>query len=179
MHSLFLSFFLSFLFDMQPQVLQCPGVSRPLKVLTGKESVHQRVVVSKQAAAASPRVRGCMFDVTSWVEVASLLRPAHCRSLYLDMQVIRNRMYPWKLVCLESHCKSLRNAKCAHASVWNIKPIWNTPHFLFGSCSNTHRPTHKVNLSGCVYSTVGEIPTAPGKPETLTEWAQHWRSAAI
>lgn len=71
--------FLFFLFDMQPQVLQCPGVSRPLKVLTGKESVHQRVVISKQAAAASPRVRGCMFDVTSWVEVASLLRPHTAR----------------------------------------------------------------------------------------------------
>lgn len=72
-----------FIAVMQPRALQCPGVSRPLQLLTGKGSVHQRAVVSKQAAAASPGIRGCMFDVTSRVEVTTLLRP-HTAGAYIS-----------------------------------------------------------------------------------------------
>lgn len=57
-----------------PRAQQCPGVSRPLQLLTGKGSVHQWAVVSKHAAAASLRIRGYMFDVTPRVEVKPLLR---------------------------------------------------------------------------------------------------------
>ncbi len=69
-----------FIAVMQPRALQCPGVSRPLQLLTGKGSVHQQAVVSKQAAAASLGIRGCMFDVTSRADVATLLRPHTARA---------------------------------------------------------------------------------------------------
>ena len=65
----------SFIAVMRPGAPQCPGVSRPLQLLTGKGSVHQRAVVSKKAAADSRRIRGRVFDVTTRVEVTSQLRP--------------------------------------------------------------------------------------------------------
>lgn len=38
----------SFIAEMQPRALLCPGVSKPLEVLTGKESDHQRAGANGQ-----------------------------------------------------------------------------------------------------------------------------------
>lgn len=110
-----------FIIDTQPRALQCPGGFRPLKVLTGKESIHQWVVASKQAAAASPEVRGCMFDVTSKVEVASLLRPHTARASILACKSLRKKCNYANLVCLSCYCKSSRKAYYTHTTVWDIK----------------------------------------------------------
>lgn len=110
-----------FIAAMQPRALGCPGVSRPLKLLTGRGSVHQRAVVSKQAAAASHEIRGCMFDVTSRAEVATLQRP-HTAGTYISPCMSRSeRITLWELVGLSCLCECSRRADCTRASVWYIK----------------------------------------------------------
>lgn len=125
-HSLFF-----FIADMQPRALQCPGVFRPLKVLTGKESVHQRVVVSKQAAAPSPGVRGCMFDVTSRVEVASLLRPhTHTASISTCKSLRKECNFESQRVLVATvNVQEKQTARMAHFGT--SSPIFTTLHSLF------------------------------------------------
>lgn len=129
--------FFSLLLSCSPRVLRCPGVSRPLKLLTGKGSVHQRAVVSKQAAAACPRIRGCVFDVTSRVEVATLAEASHCRSLQLDMHKRLRNTWNSESERVLVATVHVRKAECAHATGLECQILYNLKYTAFSFKTHT------------------------------------------
>lgn len=121
----------SLLLSCGPRAPRRPGVSRPPKLLTGKGSVHQRAVVSKQAAAASPGIRGCVFDVTSRVEVATLAEASHCRGPQLDMRKRLRNTWNSESEQVLVATVHVRKAECAHATGMECQILYNLKYTTF------------------------------------------------
>lgn len=135
----------SLLLSCSPRAPRRPGVSSPPKLLTGKGSVHQRAVVSKQAAAASPGIRGCVFDVTSRVEVATLAEASHCRGLQLDMRKRLRNTWNSESERVLVATVHVRKAECAHATGLECQILYNLKYTVFSFKTHTHaqcKPEH-------------------------------------